>query len=134
MFIIKYNLYIFHRENDVLTAGADRTIQVYDSRTWRPRLNWRSPCKYDIIRLLPASSQSRSRGVYVCGLDNEILLCDVTGIEKQQVQKRGKKRKNSDGNTDITNEVTVDEAQAGPAHAVLPDSSKLRISHHRYVC
>jgi hypothetical protein len=119
------------RGNDILTAGADRSVQVYDVRTWRPRLNWRSPCKYDIIHLLPASSETRSRGVYVCGLDNEILLCDVTGVEKQPVQKKGLKRKIMEAPGDTLDTAPVEQTKAGPSHALLPDSSKLRISHHR---
>lgn len=108
----------------MLTAGADRTVQVYDSRTWRMRLNWRSPCKYDIIRLLPAQG-GRARGIYVCGLDNEVLLCDVTGVEKKPAVAKGVKRK--------ADEDEAAEGGGGPCHAALPDSSKLRISHHRYV-
>ena len=117
------------RDNDIITAGSDRTVQVYDSRNWRLRLNWRSPCKYDIIKLLPASSESRNRGIYVCGLDNEILLCDVTGVELKESapNKKGIKRKVDDADKDA---ITEDEL-TGPSHACLPDSSKLRISHHR---
>ncbi len=106
-----------------MTGGADRTIQVYDSRNWRQKLKWRTPCKYDIVKLLPAADEARN-GVYVCGLDNEILLCDVNSSEnKASGATKGEKRKHEDTeNKDVG---------TGPAHAVLPDSSKLRISHHR---
>lgn len=116
----------------MLCAGSDRTVQVYDARTWRLRLNWRSPCKYDIIKLLPAASDSRARGVYVCGLDNEILLCDVTGTDLKQPkeQKKGTKRKVDDSQAE-SDAKKGEDAAVGPSHAALPDSSKLRISHHR---
>lgn len=123
------------RDNDVIAAGSDRTVQVFDSRNWRLRLNWRSPCKYDIIKLIPASSESRGRGVYVCGLDNEILLCDVSGAEQKEAgPKKGTKRK-VDSEVAVIDTDTVaaadDDGLVGPSHAALPDSSKLRISHHR---
>ena len=119
------------RDNDVLCAGSDRTVQVYDARTWRLRLNWRSPCKYDIIKLLPSASNTRSRGVYVCGLDNEILLCDVAGTDqKQPALKKGTKRKIDDSQP-AAGEQKGEDSTVGPSHAALPDSSKLRISHHR---
>jgi hypothetical protein len=95
-------------------------------------LNWRSPCKYDIVKLLPASSESRNRGIYVCGLDNEILLCDVTGADVKADAPRnhrmGGKRKAGDV---AVADLAGEDFLSGPAHACLPDSCKLRISHHR---
>ena len=125
-YVINSNIILCRGEHDILTGGADRTIQVYDSRNWRQKLKWRTPCKYDIVKLLPAADETRNRGVYVCGLDNEILLCDVNSREnKAAASTKGEKRKFDDGESK--------EAGLGPAHAVLPDSSKLRISHHRFV-
>ena len=61
-------------EHDVLMAGSDRTVYVYDSRTWKAKLKWKSPCKYDIVKLLPTAS---SPIIYVIGSDNEVMLCDI---------------------------------------------------------
>ena len=110
---------------DVLTAGSDKTIQIYDSRNWRLKLKWRTPCKYDVVKLLPACDTTRSRSVYVCGLDNEILLCDVSTAEQknQNNADRIEKRKHD--------EISLSDDLLGPSHAILPESSKLRITHHR---
>lgn len=88
-------------------AGADKTVYVYDTRTWKAKTKWRSPCKFDIVRLLFGTaanssascaigsrtvgvdgvdwSESGGRGresvgpfVYAAGWDNELLLCDLS--------------------------------------------------------
>lgn len=131
---VKNNI-IFYSGTDVLAAGGDRSVQVYDSRNWRLRLNWKSACKYDIVKLLKAPAGPKGQSVYVCGLDNEILLCDISSstdikdCEEGDAKRKGQKRKLNDAV--VASEVADINSSAGPSHASLPDSSKLRISHHR---
>jgi len=91
----------------VATAGSDRTVYVYDTRTWKAKMKWRSPCKNDILHLTPGTLTRQH--VYVGGSDNELLLCDLTAGAA------GAKA----------------DLDFGPTHAALPSSSKLRLSHHR---
>lgn len=71
----------------------------------------------------------------MCGLDNEILLCDVNIAESQQHKSgssgsKGHKRK-ADGADAATAGHEGDHM--GPVHAPLPETSKLRLSHHRFI-
>lgn len=109
-----------------MAAGSDRIVEVYDTRMWRLTLKWRTQCKYDAVHILPASYTNRNRAVYVCGLDNEILLCDVNIPEGN---KKAQKRKAED--SAAADGTDGAEITSGPTHAPLPDSSKLRLSHHR---
>ena len=92
-------LWVIIRSNEFefAAAGADKTVYVYDTRTWRARIKWRSPCKFDIIKLMEARSvcsasnrvddiihqadtiqNSGGPFVYLAGWDNEVLLCDLS--------------------------------------------------------
>lgn len=55
----------------------DRVVYLFDIRTWKCRQNWRSPCKYDIVHLLPSSNPLKPWNLYLVGSDNEILLSNV---------------------------------------------------------
>lgn len=81
--------------NTIVTAGSDKIVCIYDSRMLKCRFKWRSPCKYDIAKLIAChspprspvggaddaqqlSSQERHKHLmYVAGRDNEVLLCDI---------------------------------------------------------
>jgi len=116
-----------------MAAGSDRIVEVYDSRMWRLTLKWRTQCKYDVVHMLPASFTDRNRSVYLCGLDNEMLLSDVTIPESK------KKAASAGDHTERKRKIDDDEGlvsrsePSGPAHAPLPESSKLRLSHHRFI-
>lgn len=64
------------RSSSIAVAGADRTVYLYDCRSWRTRLRWRSPCKYDIVKLISANDEVSNR-IYIAGHDNELFLCDL---------------------------------------------------------
>lgn len=71
-----------------MVAGADRNVYIYDTRNWKSLLRWKSPCKFDIIKLIPTVSHTNvqesienpanRRAFYMAGLDNEVYLCDLT--------------------------------------------------------
>ncbi len=87
--------FIYSGTYEVLFAGADRNVYIYDSRTWKSRLKWRSPCKYDIIKIMNAKHDNSSNNndnnssnvnsnnnshnmlAYLVGSDNEIMLCNL---------------------------------------------------------
>jgi len=94
--------------SDVLVAGADRTVYTYDARAWRSKAKFRSTCKFDIAKLMPAqqlesdssSSSSSSGGAttgttyYVAGCDNELFVSDIKQImpHSQSRKEEGKRR------------------------------------------
>jgi hypothetical protein len=108
------------RDYSVLVAGADRNIYAYDNRTWRSRVKCSSPCKFDIVKLLP-SSLSTSH-FYVGGLDNEILQVEILSLQNES----GTKDRETIGHP--TKRLHADL----PGGPVLPCSgSKLKESHEK---
>ena len=61
---------------DVLVAGADRNIYVYDQRNWKTKVKCCTPCKFDVVKLIP--SFVKKDNYYVAGNDNEIFLYDIS--------------------------------------------------------
>ena len=71
-----WTLCMNQRRNEILAAGSDRNIYIYDIRNLNNKLKCSTPCKFDIVKIL--SSSSLTDKFYVCGYDNEVLLCDVS--------------------------------------------------------
>lgn len=89
----------------VACAGSDRVVNIIDNRTMRVVRHWRSPCKFDITSIHP--SKCASNVLYLTGLDNEIMTCDIGPSEKnKQKQKRRPK-------LGTTNSNKVEGAQEG---------------------
>jgi hypothetical protein len=118
-------------------------------KTWKSRIKWRTPCKYEAVHLLtghqdqaPQDEESWER-IYVAGRDNELLLCEVpveTMNGNRKKRKRTEKTKEAmevlegeqgsivcgDGDS-----ATAPSAVALAASGSLSTVSKLRLSHHR---
>lgn len=97
-------------DNDVLVAGADRTIYSYDARTWRSKAKFRSTCKFDIAKLMPAGTKhpfgagegsevtnviTTETTYFVAGCDNELFVSDIKQImpHSQDRKQQGNKKR-----------------------------------------
>jgi hypothetical protein len=119
-------------EYDLYLGGADRNVYVYDIRKWKCRLKWKSPCKYDITKLLLVNSAgnnniSRASHFFLGGGDNEVLQCDSAA---KYLQLGGAEASKS---SDEAIKPDSSSSSLPASHANLPASSKLRLSHHRGV-
>ncbi|CAE7633636.1 unnamed protein product, partial [Symbiodinium microadriaticum] len=133
----------------VVAAGSDRVVRVLDSKTWRSRVKWRAPNKYDIVKLLPGPcpAESSSVSLYLTGRDNEVLRVNVPTQMTQQQRVAATKGTSLESfphkkrRVEQANEVergvelgsTAKNASAPPRplhHTELPSASKLRMSHH----
>lgn len=124
--------------NRIAASGSDKTIRIYDCRTWKTITKWKAPHKFDVVKMLPSSNSSLQ--LYVAGRDNEVLLCDVDAQVLESKHRRAEKsatggneskklKRNPD---DTTNEAEIlAHARDELLPMQLPSSSKLRISHHR---
>ena len=61
--------------SEVLVAGSDRNIYVYDVRNLSKKLKCSTPCKFDVVKILPSSLTDV---FYICGYDNEMLQFDIS--------------------------------------------------------
>lgn len=75
------------KENEVVLAGADRCVYVYDVRTWKSRLKWRSPCKFDIVKVLPSYLSVDKDFYYIAGHDNEVFLSELSNNNQEKDSK-----------------------------------------------
>ena len=62
---------------NILTASDDRFVYTIEPRNWRVLRRWRTPLKYEPVRLL--RSPSHDSLCYIAGLDNDIMCGDVGG-------------------------------------------------------
>lgn len=69
-------------DHTVLMGGQDKTVYVYDARTWKIRSRWRCPLKYEIIGLQHSTSEKNA--CYAVGLDNEVICGDYVSIKKSK--------------------------------------------------
>ena len=79
---------------NILTASDDRFVYTIEPRNWRVLRRWRTPLKYEPVRLL--RSPSRDSLCYIAGLDNDIMCGDVGGTTQTGGDSNsgaGKKRK-----------------------------------------
>jgi hypothetical protein len=121
-------------------------VRVLDGKTWRSRVKWRAPNKYDIAKLLlaPPSVSAAVSGsplpLYIAGRDNEVLLCNVpVQISHQQRGAGGNGEGHPMRKKMRLDKAVADTGAAGKAggeavtlhHTELPSASKLRMSHHR---
>jgi hypothetical protein len=153
-FLKKLIMILSYREsnNSLAVAGSDKIVYLYDSRMMKCRLKWKSPCKYDIVKLLPCCSGSNQ--LYVAGRDNEVLLCDIetndikvsgkskidaydtssTATRKKRKSESDDMNVNSENPSENVDDIMIENKAAQDVninHAPLPNASKLRISHHR---
>ena len=128
-------------------------IRVLDGKTWRSRVKWRAPNKYDIVKLVrgPADTRASSSNLlplYIVGRDNEVLYCNIPLQMAHQQKRKGKRdqeglqhvqqKKNrvdevKEGLSDTSACTSETAPKAAPVlhHTELPSASKLRLSHHR---
>lgn len=126
----------------VVASGSDKVVRLLDCKTWRTRVKWRAPNKYDIAKLLegpPSTSPTTSPlPLYIVGRDNEVLLCNVP------MHMTNQHRGGGDSAQNVRKKMRVEKSEAGGItsgavhipplhHTELPSASKLRMSHHRLV-
>lgn len=121
--------------------GAEKALQILDMKTWKSRIKWRTPCKYDAVYLLKGCSKSgnanNNEQVYIAGRDNELLLCE---IPLDNLSGNQKKRKRNEKTVDhpvapesTSTDLLTDEVKESVPSGSLSNVSKLRLSHHRGV-
>lgn len=111
------------RDYSVLVAGSDRNIYAYDNRTWRSKVKCSSPCKFDIVKLLPSSLSACH--FYVGGLDNEVLQVEISSLHNEGSTKD---RESKESIGPPAKKMHVDSSEG----AVLSlSTSKLKESHEK---
>ena len=134
---------------EILAAGSDRNIYIYDVRNLSKKLKCSTPCKFDVVKILSSSVADK---YYVCGHDNEVLVCDISqerynsrpphekhgekGKGNRNGKGKGEKRARDTGKdcNDIENEVKLDTTTSVAGTAVVDSnssSSKLKEQHER---
>ena len=73
---------------EVLAAGSEKQVYVFDMRKARPVAKWNTPSKFPIISLLPSTSAGEK--MYLAGHDNELMCMDPS--QMAQFQSDAKKR------------------------------------------
>jgi hypothetical protein len=116
----------------IACAGSDRVVYIIDNRTMRVLRHWRSPCKFDITSIHP--SMASSNVIYLSGLDNEIMTCDILpNKQKHDKQKRrpklGTTNNNNNNNAVEDNAAVEDEKAQGVEEEVVGGHGRLHQSH-----
>ena len=111
-------------------------VRILDCKTWRSRVKWRAPNKFDIVKILPGPTAPGMLPLYLTGRDNEVLLCNVQLPAKQQDQRQGHRQVMASGqDRDHHEEIPASKKARVERetlhHTELPSASKLRMSHHR---
>jgi hypothetical protein len=73
---------------EVLAAGSEKQVYVFDMRKARPVAKWNTPSKFPIISLLPSTTAGEK--MYLAGHDNELMCMDPS--QMAQFQSDAKKR------------------------------------------
>lgn len=97
--------------NLIACAGSDRVVYLIDDRTLRVVKHWRSPCKFDITSIHPSNCNPNL--LYLSGLDNEIMTCDITPTEKKQQKQEKQKRRPKLGTTNSNQPSSVGVSEKG---------------------
>jgi len=116
-------------QGDILAAGEDRCLYLYDVRGMKVKARWRSVAKHDVVGLL-RSYQAPTARVYVAGMDNELMPVSLEG------GKPNKMSTTTSGQGSVAVDMDDDQEEGGSMvqqrreHAPLPVGSRLHETHH----
>ena len=117
-------------DGDLVAAGEDRSLYVYDVRTMKVRARWRSAAKHDIVGLMPSCQPSALR-LYVAGIDNEVIPVSLLGGAKGGKHQKAVTTIPADSMDVVMIGDQEDQASVvARTHAPLPVGSRLHESHH----